>query len=852
MTERDASGRRPPEIQINYTEPRIKPPPLLEVGTLAWIRKNLLGSWLDVLLTVLGVVLVVSFVVGLIQWIIQDGNWFSIMFSLRTYITGRLDPLLLPRVNTAMLFVMFTIGATTAAYTRRLPPILPALIVLAAAVLVLLPPLIKMTIPQPEQYLTAGNVGIVSGTAKEVPVEKLAFVARKDEVISLRLANDAGYDDRLANLSGLVDRALNTLRNASANRFTSITRGQELLALMISDVTATEASNGELSTDMLTPSRRLLVIEEFLRLQYTLPDDVKAAISTMDDKLKDPLLTDDQRTKLVQDKEKAITDNATVVIPPLVADAYQINLVPVQVAITDAEGKELLAPTMIEAAGVVTFTVPADGWYILQKTVTGDKEGIGVMAAQGIYPLFQVGDNYARVIDNYEWTTDPPKDKDVKWITLLENRYRGERPLDEFLRLYVSPFLEKIRNPILAALIAISLGFAAARALDQQFSPLALPRKESLRLSNWLLMATPFLVFLLINGIDTLSLMSALSWLVGMYWAYHLGMWLYDQFAGQTLLRLLGLMAVTGITSLLINFIPVLLYNDYPTSPAYDFLLALPVGLMFFMGLVTGSGEQPRVVRQRVFNIGLLVVVLYVVPIFIARFLPPDTASSIQNVLPYTDSNTWGGLLLSLLITLYGIIFAFPIGILLALGRRSKLPAIRYPSTFIIETVRGTPFIVVLFAGQFLITFLHPSFQNIPAAYRALASTVIFVAAYLAENVRGGLQAIPSGQYEAGRALGIPEWQITLYVTLPQALRAVIPALVGMFISLFKDTSLLEIVSLSDLSRGVALMVSQAEFRESRQEGLIFITIIYFSISYVMAFVSRRIEESGAGAARRI
>src|SRR5436190_10515377 len=103
MTEREPSGRRPPEILINYTEPRIKPPPLLEVGVLAWIRKNLVGSWLDVLLTIFGVVVIVSFVVGIIQWIVQDGNWFAVMFSLRTFTVGRLDLSLIPRVNGALL-----------------------------------------------------------------------------------------------------------------------------------------------------------------------------------------------------------------------------------------------------------------------------------------------------------------------------------------------------------------------------------------------------------------------------------------------------------------------------------------------------------------------------------------------------------------------------------------------------------------------------------------------------------------------------------------------------------------------------------------------------------------------------
>jgi general L-amino acid transport system permease protein len=166
--------------------------------------------------------------------------------------------------------------------------------------------------------------------------------------------------------------------------------------------------------------------------------------------------------------------------------------------------------------------------------------------------------------------------------------------------------------------------------------------------------------------------------------------------------------------------------------------------------------------------------------------------------------------------------------------------------------VRGTPYIVVLFAGQLLIPLLSPDFAEIPNVYRALGATIIFIAAYLAENVRGGLQSIPPGQEEAARALGLSGTQITLFITLPQALRAVIPALVGQFISLFKDTSLLVIVGLFDLNNAVNTMIARPEFNNARREGLIFITLIYFVVSYVMAYVSRRIEESGSGAARRI
>ncbi|PJF29543.1 MAG: amino acid ABC transporter permease, partial [Phototrophicales bacterium] len=191
-------------------------------------------------------------------------------------------------------------------------------------------------------------------------------------------------------------------------------------------------------------------------------------------------------------------------------------------------------------------------------------------------------------------------------------------------------------------------------------------------------------------------------------------------------------------------------------------------------------------------------------------------------------------------------------GVGLALGRRSKLPAIKYGCTLFIELVRGSPFVAVLFMMQLMIPLINPAFTQIPGTIRALVAVIIFSAAYLAENVRGGLQALPPGQTEAARALGLSAWQVTLLITLPQALRAVIPALVGQFIALFKDTSLVAIVGLTDLTGFVGVMTVQAEFIGTRAEGLFFITLIYFVFSYVMAYVSRLLEASGSGKTRRL
>lgn len=222
----------------------------------------------------------------------------------------------------------------------------------------------------------------------------------------------------------------------------------------------------------------------------------------------------------------------------------------------------------------------------------------------------------------------------------------------------------------------------------------------------------------------------------------------------------------------------------------------------------------------------------------------------VGSILPLTDTRRWGGLLLTIMLTIVGTVAAFPLGIALALGRRSHMPVVSAVSTLYIEFVRGVPLITVLFMAQLLVPLANPALAELPNVFRAMIAIVLFTAAYLAENIRGGLQAIPHGQEEAAKALGLSSLQITMYITMPQALRAVLPALVGMVISGFKDTSLVTIVGLLDLTGMAQNIVTQTEFIGLRRETLLFITVIYFVISYAIAAVSRRIETSGAGAAR--
>ena len=206
-------------------------------------------------------------------------------------------------------------------------------------------------------------------------------------------------------------------------------------------------------------------------------------------------------------------------------------------------------------------------------------------------------------------------------------------------------------------------------------------------------------------------------------------------------------------------------------------------------------------------------------------------------------TNNWGGLLLTLILAVVGIVVSFPLGVFLALCRQSKLPAIRWISTAYIETVRGVPLITILFMGSVLIPIFIPDF-SINQVLRMMIGITLFSAAYMAENIRGGLQAIPTGQYEAAQAVGLNYIHTMLFIILPQALRSVIPAIVGQFIALFKDTSLVAIIGLIDLLGVAKTVIADPNWLGLQAEVYLFAAVIYFVFSYSMSYVSKEVETS--------
>lgn len=216
-----------------------------------------------------------------------------------------------------------------------------------------------------------------------------------------------------------------------------------------------------------------------------------------------------------------------------------------------------------------------------------------------------------------------------------------------------------------------------------------------------------------------------------------------------------------------------------------------------------------------------------------------------NEALPVVQTTRWGGLMLNLMVAAVGIVASFPIGVLLALGRRSELPVVRLFSTLFIELVRGVPLITILFMGSLILPLFLPEEIRIDRVIRAMIGITLFSAAYMAENIRGGLQAIPTGQYDAAKAIGLNGPLTTLLIILPQALRLVIPAIVGQFIALFKDTTLLIIVGINEiLGIGKSIVLGNPEWVTAHMEVYVFIALLFWVFTYAMSYSSRRLERA--------
>ncbi len=275
-------------------------------------------------------------------------------------------------------------------------------------------------------------------------------------------------------------------------------------------------------------------------------------------------------------------------------------------------------------------------------------------------------------------------------------------------------------------------------------------------------------------------------------------------------------------------------YGRYPAE------LRWRVDLAFLLGL---AGLVPMLIPRvpaKLWNLGYLVVAWPMIAIVLIAGDRPGLVG--------VDTDLWGGLLVTLIVAITGIVASFPLGILLALGRRSEMPVIRTLSIVFIEFWRGVPLVTVLFMASVMLPLFLPQGVHLDNLLRCLVGVALFSSAYMAEVVRGGLQAVPRGQYEAARALGLSYWQTMGLIVLPQALRSVIPGIVNTFIGLFKDTTLVLIVGLFDFLGQVRIQLSDMHWStpQGAATGYVFAALVYwvfcFGMSRYSVFMEKRLN----------
>ncbi len=272
----------------------------------------------------------------------------------------------------------------------------------------------------------------------------------------------------------------------------------------------------------------------------------------------------------------------------------------------------------------------------------------------------------------------------------------------------------------------------------------------------------------------------------------------------------------------------IILFGRYPYDDQWRPLLATSVMLAMLIGSCT----------RAFWKAWLLPAWLVVLAFFFA--LMYGGFAGLEKV----ETDRWGGLPLTIMLSTLSMMMAFPIAMVVALGRRSSLPAIRTACTIYVELIRGVPLISVLFMASFMFPLFMPVGVTIDVMVRVIIGITLFAAAYMAEVIRGGLQAIPKGQIEAAATLGLSYWQTQYKIVLPQALAMVVPSIMNNFISLFKDTSLVTIVSLYELTGALGMALnSDANWRPFKIEGYLFIALIYFAFCFSLSRYSIWVEK---------
>ncbi|MGB0562720.1 MAG: amino acid ABC transporter permease [Spirulinaceae cyanobacterium] len=275
----------------------------------------------------------------------------------------------------------------------------------------------------------------------------------------------------------------------------------------------------------------------------------------------------------------------------------------------------------------------------------------------------------------------------------------------------------------------------------------------------------------------------------------------------------------------------------------FCFLVPTPVVpwrllLVLMLGLIAGSAWLGQQLGRKVPALGQYTAFSWLGSFLVYLWLIGGNLG-----LAPVSTSEWGGIMLTVFLAVISILLCFPIGVVMALGRQSELPVVRWFSVAYIEIIRGIPLIAILFMGQVIVPLFLPEGMRPDRVLRAVVGLTLFSSAYLAENVRGGLQSIPRGQEEAAQALGLNPPLTVSFIILPQALKAVIPAIVGQFISLFQDTTLLAIVGLEELLGMSRSILANPNFIGRYAEVYLFVGILYWFFCYAMSAGSRYVEQ---------
>jgi general L-amino acid transport system permease protein len=330
--------------------------------------------------------------------------------------------------------------------------------------------------------------------------------------------------------------------------------------------------------------------------------------------------------------------------------------------------------------------------------------------------------------------------------------------------------------------------------------------------SWWSTIATLLLGFLIIKGVASI-----------LQWGLLNAVWWVPNNQSQACRALRGAGACWAVVTEKHRFI---LFGTYPFEQQWRPALAI----LLFIALFTISGMR-RFWRKELILIWLTALICIGLLMWGGVF-----------GLPYVQQERWGGLAVTLILATFGLAFGFPLGVLVALGRRSDLPAIKMLCTVYVELIRGVPLVSLLFMASVMLPLFLPEGINIDKLLRAQIAIILFAGAYLAEVVRGGLQALPRGQYEAADALGLRYWHKTGLIIVPQALRLVIPPLVNTFIGFFKDTSLVLIIGIFDLLTAGKTATVEPAWQGFGLEVFIFVGMIYFVFCFAMSLYSQHLE----------